>query len=749
MAVPREAPYSTDFNDLNRLTCQKSPIDLKREYPRSANLIEPDLADLLGPLQVATPPPENRNAAPAGDRNGASGNDKAGEPQRELYADIEDLLGPIGGTLDRPLAVTFFTDATSRTQRRKTLSLRAFAEIIRNSAAETKGDLPWFKVATFGDDRTAKGALRHDGNLTAIDGVEGDYDAGEIGLEEACRRLRVAGLAAVVYTTPSHSPARPRWRVIVPTSRPLPPADRDRLCETVNHALGGILAPESFTRSQAYYYGAVAGSPHHRVETIEGKAVDQIPAAPRVESPAPVASADDDYDAELAALIEPDWPRIREAVAAIPADDRDDWLRVGMALHHESAGSEAGFDEWSDWSRRSEKFNARDQARVWKSFGETRRQPTGIGTLFDLAKQYGWGAPPPPAPSRLNFLSPSDCEATPSRGYVIKGLVAPGDVACVFGSPGAGKSVIAPHLAYAVAQGRPAFGMRTKQGRVFYVAAEAPADLRQRVKALKGAHGDAPFFALVEGVADLLKPDSADLVALREAVESQRPAVVIIDTLAMACPGLEENDAQAMNQVVQMARSLTEWGAAVILVHHSTKADDATPRGHSVLNGALDMALHVRKVDDSPIVRGRLTKNRNGPCDRDIAFTIQSTQLGIDEDGDAITAPTLCELDPALIPVDAPKSELTPADVALRVLRDLEDRVRTQSAPSPDGGAVWVSEVEWREACERNRGVTAASPENRPRVVRRLIERLAREGAIVCEGDRVRTSDDDGLEVLP
>lgn len=748
MAVPREAPFPHDSKDLDRLTPDKAPIEAKGEYPGLAIQLAPDLAELIGPLQVATPPPKKNNAAPAGTRNGVARNQKAGQPRDELYADLEDLLGPIGGALDRPLSVTLFTDATSRTQRRKTTSLRAFAATIRQTSAGSKADLPWFKVARFGDDRTAKGALRHDGNLAAIDGIEGDYDGGEVGLEEACRRLRAAGLAAVVYTTPSHAPSRPRWRVIVPTSRALDPADRDRLCETVNHALGGILAPESFTRSQAYYFGAIDGNPHHRVETIEGKPVDLVPAPPKPD-PSPGGDAPDDYDAELASLIEPDWPRIREALAAIPADDREDWLRVGMALHNESAGSEAGFDEWSDWSRRSEKFNARDQARVWKSFGETRRQPTGIGTLFDLAKQYGWGAPPPPAPSRLTFLSPSDCEATPSRGYVIKGLVAPGDVACVFGSPGAGKSVIAPHLAYAVAQGRPAFGMRTKQGGVFYVAAEAPADLRQRVKALKGAHGDALMFSLVEGVADLLQSDSPDLKALREAVETQRPAIVIIDTLAMACPGLEENDAQGMNQVVQMARSLTEWGAAVILVHHSTKADDATPRGHSVLNGALDMALHVRKVDDSPIVRGRLTKNRNGPCDRDIAFTIQSTELGIDEDGDPITAPTLCELDPALIPVDAPKNELTPADVAMRVLRDLEDRVRTQSAASPDGAAVWVSEVEWREACERNRGVTAASPENRPRVVRRLVERLARDGAIVCEGDRVRTSDDDGLEVLP
>lgn len=716
--------------------------------------IPTDLADLIGPLQAATPPPGKPNAAPAGPRDGAVMVDKAGQPQRELYDGFADLLGPLAGPsrspLDRPLTVTIFDDAASRSQRRRPTTLRQMAAEIRDARAGAKSALPWLKLATFGDAPTEKGALRHDANLIAIEGVEGDYDGGKVTVDEACARLRAADVAAVVYTTPSHTPAAPRWRVLAPASRNLSPDERDDLCATVNAALGGILSPESFTRSQAYYFGAVGRGEHHRVEAVEGCAVDLLPRVARA-APPPKGPANDDLD-DLRRLIEPDWPRIRDALTAIPADGRDDWLTVGMALHHATHGSDEGFEAWSDWSKGSDKFNARDQGRVWRSFREARSKVVGIGTLFDLAKRHGWQASLPPAPakpSRLTFLSPSDCEATPSRGYVVKGLVAPGDVACIFGSPGAGKSVIGPHLAYAVAQGREAFGMRTKPGRVFYVAAEAPADLRQRVKALKLRHGDADRFTLVEGVNDLLQPDAPDLVALREAVEAQRPAIVIVDTLAMSCPGLEENDAQAMNRVVRMARGLTEWGAAVILVHHSTKADDATPRGHSVLNGALDMALHVRKVEESNIVRGRLTKNRNGPCDRDIAFTIDSTELGIDDDGDAITAPTLNELDPSLIPGETPKAEpITPAEAALRVLRDLESDARTRSDLSPDAGPVWISEVAWRDACERNRGVTAAAPENRPRVVRRLFEKLVREGAIISDGERIRSSDDDGLEVL-
>lgn len=60
--------------------------------------------------------------------------------------------------------------------------------------------------------------------------------------------------------------------------------------------------------------------------------------------------------------------------------------------------------------------------------------------------------------------------------------------------------------------------------------------------------------------------------------------------------------------------------------------------GASLLNGALDVAIHVKR-DDFGIIRGRLTKNRNGTCERDIAFRIAIEDGGVDEDGDQITLP--------------------------------------------------------------------------------------------------------------
>jgi hypothetical protein len=180
------------------------------------------------------------------------------------------------------VTVTFFADRAARVSREERLQLSDLAGLIRDMVAVEKERLPWLKMATFGTARSDKGALRHDGNVTSISGIEADYDDGQIGYDKAVEIAEKAGLACIIYTSPSHTPDKPRWRVLCPTSEDLPPADRYRLVARLNGLYGGIFADESFTLSQSYYYGHLASSRDHRVELIEGQAIDELHELDRV-----------------------------------------------------------------------------------------------------------------------------------------------------------------------------------------------------------------------------------------------------------------------------------------------------------------------------------------------------------------------------------------------------------------------------------------------------------------------------------
>lgn len=95
-------------------------------------------------------------------------------------------------------------------------------------------------------------------------------------------------------------------------------------------------------------------------------------------------------------LAEHELADIRAALAMIPADERETWVAVGMALHKDVGGA-LGFELWCTWSQTCpEKFDPQDQQRVWRSF---RNKPMGeavqLGTVFDLAYKHGFSRPKP------------------------------------------------------------------------------------------------------------------------------------------------------------------------------------------------------------------------------------------------------------------------------------------------------------------------------------------------------------------
>ncbi|MFO1320316.1 MAG: PriCT-2 domain-containing protein [Burkholderiales bacterium] len=84
-----------------------------------------------------------------------------------------------------------------------------------------------------------------------------------------------------------------------------------------------------------------------------------------------------------------DPARIRAALECIPAEARDLWLRIGMAL--KSGLGDDGFPLWDQWSRRSQSYRENDARSVWRSIS-----PDGgvtLGTLFFEARRHGFVDP--------------------------------------------------------------------------------------------------------------------------------------------------------------------------------------------------------------------------------------------------------------------------------------------------------------------------------------------------------------------
>jgi hypothetical protein len=215
-----------------------------------------------------------------------------------------------------PITVTFFDDQFAATKCEEWITPEALAARIEQTTRPEKVHLPWLKCARFGDIKTDKNSLRHDGNVLAITGVEGDYDGERIGYDEAKRFLADAGITAILYTSPSHTEDAPHWRVLCPLSTEYPPDQRDLFMARLNGLFGGVFDQASWTLSQSYYYGSVNGNPSHHATVIEGICIDQadqldVGAIGRPQKPKangdgrhhPISSPEDISDARIRGLV--------------------------------------------------------------------------------------------------------------------------------------------------------------------------------------------------------------------------------------------------------------------------------------------------------------------------------------------------------------------------------------------------------------------------------------------------------------
>jgi hypothetical protein len=293
-----------------------------------------------------------------------------------------------------------------------------FPDVSATHASEASGDLialltaehtypskaacPLFKLAAFGTQRTPKGSLRHDANILSLSGLVADYDAGQVSVSEAAARVEAAGIEAFFYTSASHTQVAPRWRVVAPFSAHHSPDTHSQFMGVLNEILGGILSVESFTASQSYYFGRVAGALFESRCVTGLYCIDQ--AAPLYAGMGPVARAPastgswaDTARREVAVerVTDETIADLRGALAHLATQGYADrgahpeWDRIRQSL---MCLGDVGRDLFVEFSKLGNSENKRNSAfeRFYNAGGGDRSTYTSV---FHQAQEKGWANP--------------------------------------------------------------------------------------------------------------------------------------------------------------------------------------------------------------------------------------------------------------------------------------------------------------------------------------------------------------------
>jgi Family of unknown function (DUF5906)/Primase C terminal 2 (PriCT-2) len=77
-------------------------------------------------------------------------------------------------------------------------------------------------------------------------------------------------------------------------------------------------------------------------------------------------------------------------ITTVPASGTDILLTDHQVAELTLGWDDKGYELWTAWSKKSDKFDEADQRRTWDSFRSDRENGITIGTLIHLAKQAGW-----------------------------------------------------------------------------------------------------------------------------------------------------------------------------------------------------------------------------------------------------------------------------------------------------------------------------------------------------------------------
>lgn len=277
----------------------------------------------------------------------------------------------------------------------------------------------------------------------------------------------------------------------------------------------------------------------------------------------------------------------------------------------------------------------KDDVTDWKE------KAGGTPEQFDkLARRAPLWKPERPK-SRYNALEWSRLdEAGPELDFLVDGWLTEGERSVIGGPSKSGKSFLAIHLAMCVCRGQDFFNWPVKRGGVVYQAGEGAKGVKRRLKAYRkhfdvGDDEDVPFVFLGSKV-DLYSRDGdtqglIDEIKAWGLVMSYPLRLVVIDTLATATAGADENSGKDMSIVLaNIARIADETGAAVMLVHHMN-AEGKKLRGHTSVYANVDQVITVICDEETKMRTATLSKQKDDEDGLTIRFALASVTVGYNE----------------------------------------------------------------------------------------------------------------------
>ena len=258
---------------------------------------------------------------------------------------------------------------------------------------------------------------------------------------------------------------------------------------------------------------------------------------------------------------------------------------------------------------------------------------------------------------KFQFVHMDELHAGQGAFDFVEDVLTDGAASVIYGASNCGKTFFALDLAAHVATGTEWQGKEVEQGAVLYVALEGKQGAVNRVEAMRrrGILPEGSPFFLCFAPVDLLDPaHPGEIVRLIKSVTAQAAfavRLVVIDTLARAMAGGDENAGKDMGEAVKTIDAVrAATGAHLCIIHHCGKDAVRGARGHSSLRAAIDTEIEVTHPEGDKYRVATIVKQRDLPTIAAICFSLDVVEVGTNRRGKPITSCVVKAEDEIMLP---------------------------------------------------------------------------------------------------
>ena len=320
--------------------------------------------------------------------------------------------------------------------------------------------------------------------------------------------------------------------------------------------------------------------------------------------------------------------------------------------------------------------------------------------------------------------------------YWVEGIIEKNALTFMVGASGCGKTFVATDIATSIGLGVDYHARQVQQGHVIVSAGEGQDGQVARLRAAAEHKGkeleDADIYLAKQAV---VFADENAVAALCQEIEENhkgKVAVIIIDTMARAMVGTDENSSKDMSAFIHQCDHLREqFDCSIIVVHH-TGHEGSRGRGSSARYAAADAEIIIKaeggKVGTGGKICMSFEKTKNAKTPASLYF---STETRLLHDEKAETFDTL-----VLNAVDAPEQANKNTKLTTGETMALKTFKAAQLAKTPDIENVATTKVEleeWREHFRRQH--TGNTDKSKDAVFSRNRQDLVNKGYLTVENN--------------